>query len=236
MIEAMVLAGQFSANLSVCKEGADDWISLDSLIQPPLFTNEITERSKEKNGTDSPDNGPLIIVACVVATLIVCGIAIGVSSKPSQSKSYSSEKTSYKPPTSNYIPPKTTYLPAGDTPKTEYKSLNSSADSLVYNDAQGRTYRVPNASYQRLNAKKAQLESRHRSIKVAQAELDSMSEELNRLTDTIDRTSKYQIDSFNDKVRSYNTKNSQIQIQRDYFNAAVRDFNADLERVGTLIR
>lgn len=235
LIEVMVLAGQFSANLSVCKDGTEEWIPLNSLIQPPHLKNEEISSPKKNYGSDSSANISMKIVASVVA-LIIVGTAISVFSKPTKSNSYSRAKTSYKKSPSSYNPTKATYPSSSYTTKTEYSSQNASSDSTLYNDAQGRTYRIPNASYQRINAKKAQLEIKQRSINLAQSELDSLSREIDRLRGTIDKTSQYQIDLFNDRVRTYNTKNSQTQIQIDYFNAAVDDFNAELIRVGTLIR
>jgi hypothetical protein len=237
MIEAMALAGQFPANVPVCRVGTEEWIPLGSpLIQPPPLPNREAARPKKNYGWDSPAKISLIVVGSVVA-LIIGGNAINDLGKPSRTNSYSSPKTAYTPPASSYTQPKTTYSsPSYTPPKSTYSSPNMSSDSTLYRDAQGRTYRVPNSAYQRLLVKKTELDAKQRSINLAQAELDSLSAEFDRLKRTIDRTSQYQIDSFNDKVNAYNTKNNQLQIQIDSFNAAVDAFNAELERVGTPIR
>lgn len=241
MVEVMVLAEQFPPNLFVCKEGTEEWIPLNSLNQPPYLNqpprleNEEISSPKENYGADSPSNASLKIVASVVGLIIVGG-SISILSGPSKSNSYSSAETSYKPPVSSYVPPKATYSSSSYTSKTEYSSQNASSGSTLYNDAQGRRYRVPNTSYQQINAKKTRLEIMQRSINTAHAELDSLSAEIDHLRGSIDRTSQYQIDSFNDKVRAFNAKESRNHIQIDQFNAAVNEFNAELIRVGTLIR
>ena len=107
---------------------------------------------------------------------------------------------------------------------------------MSYVDAQGQKYSVSSTAYTRLIVKKSQLDEKEEAIKLAKVELASLKREIDGLRGTIDKTSQYQIDLFNDKVRTYNTKNSQTQIQIDYFNAAVDDFNTELIRVGTLIR
>jgi hypothetical protein len=175
-------------------------------------------------------------VSSVVA-LIIGGIAINDFSKSSRSNSYSSSKTTYIPPESSGTPPTTVYSPPSYIPpKSTYNSSSANADSKLYRDVQGRTYRVPNSAYQRLLITKSDLDAKQRSIELAESELGSLSAEIDRRRRTIDRTSQYEIDSFNSKVNSFNVKNHQLQIQIDSFNAAVDAFNAELERVGTLIR
>ena len=235
MIEAMVLAGQFPANLPVCKDGTEEWIPLSDQIQSAHLTDDETAKPNKNYDWDSPASISLLVVGLVVA-LMIGSMVIKNLSEPSRSNSHSSSKTPYKPPASTSTPPKTTYSSSSYTPKTEYSTPNISPDSTLYRDAKGRTFRVPNESYQRLIAQKIQIESKQRSVKMAQAELVSLGAEIDRLSGSIGRTSQNQIDSFNDKVRAYNAKDSQIQLQEDYFNAAVNDFNAELIRVGTLIR
>ena len=235
MIEVMVLAGHFPADLFVCREGTEEWIPLNSLNQPPRLKNEEISSPEKNYGADSSANTSLKIVASVVA-LIIVGTAISILSKPSKPNSYSSAKTSYKPPASSYAPPKVTDASPSYTSKTEYRSPNAISDTTQFRNAQGQTFRVPKSSYERLIAKKALLDDKERSIKLAQAELPSLRTELNRLEDSIDRTSQAQIDLYNAKASAYNSKNNQIQIQIDYLRIAIKDFNAELERVGTPVR
>ncbi|CAB5033403.1 unannotated protein [freshwater metagenome] len=235
MIEAMALAGQFPANLPVCKDGTEEWIPLSCQIQPAHLMDGEMARPKKNYSWDSPASISLLVAGLVVA-LISGSIVIKNLSEPSRSNSYSSPKTSYSLPASTYTPPKNTYSSTNYTPKPEYSTPNVSPDSTLYRDEQGRTFRVPNSSYQRINAKKAQLETKQRSINMAQAELDFLNGEIDRLRATIDKTNQHQIDLINDKVRNFNTRNRKTQIEIDYFNAAVSDFNAELIRVGTLIR
>ena len=231
MIEAMVMAGQFPSNVPICKDGTEEWVAFGSDTQPPPLPSEKATKTKKHYRRGSPANITLIVMSSVVA-LVIGGVAINGLSKSSRSNSYSSGKTTYIPPA--YTPPKTS-PPSYTPPKSTYNSSSANADSTLYRNAEGRTYRVPNSAYQRLLITKSDLDTKHRSIELAKSELGSLSAEIERRRRTIDRTSQYEIDSVNSKVNSFNLKNDRLQIQVDSFNAAVDAFNAELERVGTLI-
>jgi hypothetical protein len=52
----------------------------------------------------------------------------------------------------------------------------------------------------------------------------------------LDRTSQYEIDEFNQKVRDVNAMSRRVQSLVNDYNRDVNSFNRELERVGTLIR
>jgi peptidoglycan hydrolase CwlO-like protein len=162
------------------------------------------------------------------------GVAIhDLNNSPTSGSHASKTKTTYTQPSPSYTPPKTAYSP----PKqSAYNPPGANADSTLYKDAQGRTYRVPNSAYQRLLLKKAEIDTQQRRLTLAKSEVESLGAEIERLRRTIDQTSQYEIDAFNSKVERFNSKSDQLQIQIDSFNDAVDSFNAELERVGTPIR
>jgi len=156
---------------------------------------------------------------------------------PQSSSSDPVAKSTFTLPVAVATPSQTSYLPPSYTPSIPiYSASGETTDSTLYRDAQGRTYRVSNSDYHRLLAKKQELDSKERLIELSEKELDSLDDEITRLRRRLDRTSQYQIDSFNRKVDTYNDERQQLQRQIDSFNRSVNAFNDELERVGTLIR
>lgn len=250
MIEAMVLAGQFPAGVPVCMEGTEEWIPLASRSQPSPLPNKVTAKPKKNSGWDSPTNIILITVGgCVGMAVLIMGLvhlknsgsrssssSVAAPASTSASSYYRKDQFERVPVVAAPTPPESDFDPSYTPPKSTYSSQNVSADSTLYRDAQGRTFRVPNSAYQRLLVKKSLLDIKQRAINSVKTEIDSLSAELDRIKLTLDRTSQYEIDLYNTKVNAYNTKNDRLQVQIDSFNAAVAAFNAELERVGTPIR
>jgi hypothetical protein len=248
MIEAMALAGHFPADVPICRCGTDEWVPLDSRCLPPaLPSREFAIPSKKNKGAPAAN---ILFIAVGSLVVLIIGANILNKEKPSHSGSNSFSKTEYPPPASSYTSPKATYTPSTSSytpPKTNLpssytpaKSTNilpkESSDSKLYRSANGQTYRVPNSAYQRLIIKRSELDAKQRLINSNKEVVDSLSAELNRLKTTINRTSQYQVDSFNKKVKAFNDKNDQLQIQIDSFNSAVDAFNVELARCGTPVR
>ena len=249
MIEAMALAEHFPADVPIRRCGTDEWVPLDSRSLPPALPSGEFAMPSKKNKGASAANILFIAVGSLVVLLI--GANILKKDKPSHSgsnsfskteytslaSSYTSPKATYTPSTASYTPPKTTNLPSSFKPAKSTDTLpKESSDSKLYRSANGQTYRVPNNAYQRLIIRRTELDAKQRLVKSDKEEVDSLSAELNRLKSTINRSSQYQVDSFNKKVNAYNAKNNQLQIQIDSFNSAVDNFNEELARVGTPVR
>ena len=235
MIEAMALAEHFPADVPIRRCGTDEWVPLDSRSLPPALPSGEFAMPSKKNKGASAANILFIAVGSLVVLLI--GANILKKDKPSHSGSNSFSKTEYTSLASSYTPPKTTNLPSSFKPAKSTDTLpKESSDSKLYRSANGQTYRVPNNAYQRLIIRRTELDAKQRLVKSDKEEVDSLSAELNRLKSTINRSSQYQVDSFNKKVNAYNAKNNQLQIQIDSFNSAVDNFNEELARVGTPVR
>jgi hypothetical protein len=109
-------------------------------------------------------------------------------------------------------------------------------DFQTYRDASGRTYRVPNSAYSRLISMKSAMERKKRDMDSEEAQLKSLSDQLDRDGLILDRTSQHSVDGFNRRVEQLNSANDRLQSMVDDYNRDVNAFNAELERVGTPIR
>jgi hypothetical protein len=109
-------------------------------------------------------------------------------------------------------------------------------DFQTYRDASGRTYRVPNSAYSRLISMKSAMERKKRDMDSEEAQLKSLSDQLDKDGRFLDRTSQHSVDGFNRRVEQLNSANDTLQFLVDDYNRDVNAFNAELERVGTPIR
>jgi hypothetical protein len=109
-------------------------------------------------------------------------------------------------------------------------------DTTLYRDASGRTYSVPNSAYSRLLLMKAALDDQAPGIDRQKSEISSLAAEIDQNRLSLNRRNQSSIDLFNRKVDRLNDANTQLQSDIDSYNLAVRSFNDELARVGTLIR
>lgn len=191
------------------------------------------------------------IVGCIVLSWIISIVSPTTSEKNETAKastskeSYSTKKTtlsskpSQKPrKSSNYTASRTKTTPPQARPyiRSNDAVLTPPPNTRLYRDASGRTYRVPDSAYYRLRSMKSALSAKGYRVDSEKKQLRSLASSVDRDRITLDRTSQYQIDAFNSKVRRVNLMNSSVQSLVDDYNRDVNSFNRELERVGTPIR
>lgn len=121
------------------------------------------------------------------------------------------------------------------TPSTPQASPSPKED-MVFTDADGRVYSVPQYAYDRLYMKRLLIETRRKKLDEDADRHQTMAEDIERSRKLIDRSSQYSVDQFNRKVDRYNAANSEYQRQLDSLNVEIDEFNSELQRVGKLIR
>lgn len=109
------------------------------------------------------------------------------------------------------------------------------AASQVYKDSNGHTYSVSNEDYLRLAGRQAALDLSRKEINTSQAQYDVLEAEVDRERASLDRSSQFAVDQFNDKINRLNAMSDALQRLVDSFNLSVNNFNAELERVGRRI-
>ena len=134
------------------------------------------------------------------------------------------------------IPPSSQFAPSFEPLKPSKPLPNPIVDdSVLYRDASGRTYRVSNFDYTRLSGMKSALDIKSRALGPAKSAISSADAELESKRRYLDSTNKYAVDSFNRLVDHRNQMHDQLKAKLADYNLDVDTFNAELERVGTLI-
>lgn len=217
--------------------------------KPPPVGTSLTSTAKEITPTGSLANPPSkkprskktkpeTVVAQVVgvfAVLVVIWIIATVTSSKKPPKSSFSSTSSPASSSHSYSQPVRTST-SPPRPSPIYPSSGASsppADTMVYRDASGRTYRVSNSDYYRLSSMKSALSLKQSGMNAEEDRLKSLAKEVDRARATLDRYSQYSVDAFNRKVNLLNSMNSQVQSLVDDYNRDVDAFNRELERVGT---
>lgn len=246
-IEAMVMAHVYPASVLVCKVRNKEWIPFHRISnrnavvsdqsQPELTVqpNLSKKKSKRANSTN-----PIFLV---ILGLFIIGFVGWI-----YSQARSSAKTVKAPhDTTQFTTTEKTHVNAGYQPQStnrEEKPTASKSASInlpsdygqVVRDASGRTYRVPDAAYNRLVSLKNALDVKNMQIDAENRAFESMASLVERERQYLDTTSEYAVDAFNRRVNNLNAKNQQLQNLVDDYNRDVQAFNYELERVGTLIR
>jgi hypothetical protein len=106
--------------------------------------------------------------------------------------------------------------------------------STLFKDAAGNTYSVPNHEYNRLLMMKSALTPKQVRIQTLQAQQEALGASIERSRRSLDSTSQYEVDEYNQMVNRYNALNEEIKPLINEFNREVDRFNSELERVGTL--
>jgi len=182
------------------------------------------------------------IVVCVLVVSIVSTLNSTSSSKtakkstsPSSSRSYSSTQPT-APTKPKPKPRKRTTEPYKRTTYSKPRAAVPPADTKVYRDANGNTYRVSDSDHFRLSSMKSSLSMKASTVDYKKIQLRSLTLEVDSARYSLDNTSQYQVDAFNRKVNQVNAMNNSVQSVVDDYNRDVNSFNRELERLGTLIR
>lgn len=217
LIEAMVMSGNFSPNIPVCKVGSQQWSPLSLTIQTFPFVPDLTTKRPSQSSKSGGRKRGLVIVG-VLAILSAVGALIGNLPKSgTQQNSGRSALPSTSTPTPPQITPAYTPTPAP-----------------LYRDGSG-TYRVPQWANPGLVAKKSALDAQKASLDSLKSQVDALDNQIESERPFVDRTNQYAVDEFNREVHRYNTLTQQLKDASDAFQTSVNDYNAELARVGTPI-
>jgi hypothetical protein len=250
-IEAMILSRVYSPNVMIqrvgttprvrfsqmfaSKNGASQQAKASQLPVQQATTKAVPAASKSLSG-----EAKLAWVVTFVVGLFFCYLFKEISAN----KASVPKNTPYylvNSPTQNrdQIPPAvSTYnsnyaQPSGSHSPAISRKLEDTTQ--VYQDASGRTYRVPSYKYYALVARKAELKSKKQNLDRKVSELERLAEEIDQERRYLDKTSQNAVDSFNRKVDHLNTMNQRVQVDTDTYNLSVNEFNKELARVGSPI-
>lgn len=251
-IEVMIMSGVYPASVIVEKSGTSVRVPFSHVrarLKSPLVGTSPLSPAKEPTPTGSlasqppkkprsKRTKPETIVAQVVgvfAVLVVIWIIATVtSSKKPQKSSFSSTSSPASSSQSYSQSARTSTSAPRSGPIYQSSGATSPpADTMVYRDASGRTYRVSNLDYYRLSSMKSALSLKQSRLNAEEDRLNSLGQELERAKATLDRYSQYSVDAYNRKVNQVNSLNSLVQSLVDDYNRDVDAFNRELERVGT---
>lgn len=243
-IEAMVMAHVYPPHVLVQKVGSTEWVPFNSLegsvpnpsiqrrVQPPgPASPPISEMRKSKKKSEAA------VALAVVVFVVLVGIWIVVADNSSR-KPPTSWVDSGPAPTRNIYSQPVRTSPPPVPPSSAYsvpRLASPPADTTVYRDASGRTYRVSNSDYLRLRAMQTSLSFKQSSMQLEEERLSALASEVDRDRITLDRYNQYSVDAFNRKVNQVNAMNDRVQSLVKDYNRDVDAFNRELERVGTPI-
>lgn len=218
LIEAMVLSGNFSPDVPVCKVGTKEWLPLPPSVQTLLPLLALTGEQPSESSRSGGWKSGLVVAGVIVIPLVVGALISNQSKSGPQQKSEQPALTYKSSPTPPPITP--TYTPPAKS---------------IYRDPAGTTYSIPQWADQMLAAKKAALNAQEASVNSLKSQVKALGNQIETERTYLDQTNQYAIDEFNRGVDRYNTLNQQLKDGIDTFNASVNDYNAELARVGTPI-
>jgi hypothetical protein len=239
-IEVMIMSGVYPASVIVEKSGTSvrvPFTDVRAQPKPPPVGTFTTSPSKDltSNGAlanqpskkpRSKKTKPETVAAQVVgvfAVLVVIWIIATVTySKKPQKSSFSSTSSPASSSHSYTQPTRTsTSAPRSNPVYPSSGATSVPADTMVYRDASGRTYRVSNSDYYRLSSMKSALSIKQSRLNAEEGRLNSLAQEVERARATLDRYSQNSVDAYNRKVAQVNSLNSQVQ-------SLVNDYNRDV--------
>jgi hypothetical protein len=243
-IEAMVMAQVYPSHVLVQKVGSTEWVPFNSL--GGSVPNPSIQRRAQSPGPASPSSSEITkskkhseaAVALAVGVFVVLvGIWIVVADNSSKKPPTSWANSGPAPTRNSYSQPaRTAPPPVPPSPAYSVPRLASPpADTTVYRDASGRTYRVSNSDYLRLSTMQTSLSFKQSSMQLEEERLSALAAEVDRARITLDRYNQYSVDAFNRRVNQVNAMNDRVQSLVKDYNRDVDAFNTELERVGTPI-
>ena len=265
-IEAMIMSGVYPPSVIVessvtsKKTKFEDISAAQQACPSPESTTATGQREPSANSMQqgATNSSPMKIFYVVIVVIGIASIAwiFSINNTSVSSNKSKSVKSSITPIKTTYTPKKKTstlHSSKSNTSRSRYSKPTSGhsksssrysipsvtpspANTMLYRDEYGRTYRLSDYDYRRLSIMKSSLSAKSTSVGFEKSRLSSMANEVDRARIGLDRTSQYAIDSFNRKVGQVNTMNRRVQNLVDDYNQDVNAFNRELESVGTLIR
>jgi hypothetical protein len=247
LIEAMVLANQFPAQIPVCKEGEETWGRL------PQQSSANRSSSSTPSDEMSGETIGLIIAGGIVA-LIFLIILVRDISKNGTNHSVSTIITPTTTP--DYVAPSIPPAPPDNSLPTTAPSIpvDSSAesssplrpfppasppeqtDTTIVRDVDGQKYSILTSEYDKIVAEQQRLDRESKRLDVLQKELSEYSDEIEQQRSSLDNTDASAVDSFNQAVARYNGKKDFLQMQMKIYNQNVETSNGALKRLGTPVQ
>ncbi len=244
-IEAMIMAQVYPRHVLVQRVGSTEWVPFNSLARsvpnPSIpgrvqSTSPTKPSSSEKTKPKKASETAVALAAGAIVMLIVIWIVAEDNSSRNPPTSSSTPAPTPASTHNSYSQPFRTSPPL-PTPRysAPRAAASTPADSTVYRDASGRTYRVSNSDYLRLSSMQASLSFKQTSLKLMEKRLSALASEVDLDRITLDRYNQYSVDAFNRKVNEVNSMNDQVQSSVNDYNRDVDAFNSELERIGTPI-
>jgi hypothetical protein len=142
----------------------------------------------------------------VVAIFIVLGI-IGTCNSPNSASTNSSYSSPSPPSTPAYTP---------------QQPANGNSD--------GNAYRLPNSADSILHNERAQIELDRTALETLEAQVENLGREIESDRISLDRSSQFAVDEFNEKVGRYNDLSQRAKTANAAFNDKVDNYNAKLRQ------
>jgi peptidoglycan hydrolase CwlO-like protein len=108
----------------------------------------------------------------------------------------------------------------------------SSSTSSNGGSSGGNTYRVPSHSSSDLSSDRNTIETAKANLNALDSELQSMGNKIESERLSIDSTSQFAVDQFNQEVARYNAKLEQAKADSQALNTMVDNYNAKLRQPG----
>lgn len=115
-------------------------------------------------------------------------------------------------------------------------SPSSESEKVEMTSEDGRVYRVSRTDYRRLDVLRERLINRRGLLSFEADQAALRSREIENRRSAIDTTSGEEVDRFNHDVRDWNERQANINMKIAELQADIDSFNAELARVGRLVR
>lgn len=233
MIEAFILSGHYEEGVRIRAEGADQWTShfATTKTSPP----PIPVTPKAGDSAQSPRIPKWVFIGVGVFVLMLLIKFNTGETEPAAAAPFDPAASGLLPVDAPKITtgPKPAFDPSKPFEVIDEPATARPSTDVIYRDTNGRTYRVPRSAYLRLSELRTAIDKEEAAISAIQAGQKRQSDNIEARRMYLDRTSQYEIDSFNATIDSLNAAQARLQHRIDVFNLRVDAFNAELERVGT---
>jgi tetratricopeptide (TPR) repeat protein len=108
--------------------------------------------------------------------------------------------------------------------------------SHLYKDSEGNTYSISELDYLRLYPIKMELDSKGKKLDLLESEFKAQTRRIDLDRQYLDNTDQQAVNNFNAEVGKHNAFGDEIERVTNAYNDAVEKFNAELKRVGTLVK
>lgn len=235
LIEGFVMSGVFPLDAVAIPLGTQDKVRLGSLMSfpPPQATQ------KPKGLRSYPAH---MYVIGLAVTIVLAAAYSAAFLSPNREPEYVSRpyerpaapQKKAKGPTVVNVPSIASRKPVSVPVIND--SWSTPSKSLSLSDEGGRKFWVSSDDYQRLILLREKNYTYSYRLWEDQNRLDDLKKEITMERELLPSDDQDKIDKFNAKVQLFNRDSSSLKSSWEVYNAAIRDLDADLHRVGTLAR